>query len=318
MSLDNELKQRPATFSGSWYDSDPNNLSKKMANWIKEAKDNIVEWPKAPPKVLIVPHAGYDYSASTAAFSYAILERFKFDYKKIVLLGPSHKVHLDTGIQSSPYSSVSTPFGELSVMKDSSCGIKEISLVFDSSEHSLEMQFPFIKFIYKDGKGKDGKDVDVDIEILPIFVSNHNTSSSIQSLEKLWKDSCTLIIVSSDFFFFFFYYGYMPLLLSFQNNKKDINQYISDLDDEAKKAIEEGYESFKDYLERTENTICGRESILLVLKLISQFSMNKKGMRNDRSSPSTWTWLNYKYSSNVTDIGRSNRVGYVSGYYLAQ
>ena len=44
------------------------------------------------PKVLIVPHAGYIYSGSTAAHAYSELIPARGLVKRVVLLGPVHRV----------------------------------------------------------------------------------------------------------------------------------------------------------------------------------------------------------------------------------
>ena len=44
------------------------------------------------PKALIVPHAGYVYSGSTAAQAYAQLAPWRKAIRRVVLLGPVHRV----------------------------------------------------------------------------------------------------------------------------------------------------------------------------------------------------------------------------------
>ena len=46
----------------------------------------------APPKALIVPHAGYIYSGPIAASAYARLCSYRGRYTRVVLLGPCHQV----------------------------------------------------------------------------------------------------------------------------------------------------------------------------------------------------------------------------------
>ena len=44
------------------------------------------------PKALIVPHAGYIYSGAVAATAYALLVPLAAEIKRVVLLGPVHRV----------------------------------------------------------------------------------------------------------------------------------------------------------------------------------------------------------------------------------
>lgn len=313
-NLISEKLERPASFAGSWYPSNSSILFTKMTEWIENAERRIVNWPSNPPKIIIVPHAGYSYSAPTAAFGYCILRRFKSNYKRIILLGPSHKVYLTPSIQSSSYQLLSTPFGSLSTVQnhDISAIITKFSHSVDIQEHCLEMQFPFIKFIYQNIQ-------DDNIEILPLLVSNHEIHSSpplIQKeLLKFLKDQDSLFILSSDFCHWGRNYDYIPLpslpsssSIEFIDN---INKFIDELDNRAMNAIEGGYESFKKYLQETKNTICGREVILLTLKMIEQLAKEK----NDSNMKlSLWNWISYTCSSKITDL-KGNRVSYVSGYY---
>ena len=45
-----------------------------------------------PPKALIAPHAGYIYSGPVAASAYARLRPARGHIRRVVLLGPSHRV----------------------------------------------------------------------------------------------------------------------------------------------------------------------------------------------------------------------------------
>lgn len=48
----------------------------------------------APPKALIVPHAGYPYSGAVAAAAYALLEPLRQRVNRVVLIGPSRRVYV--------------------------------------------------------------------------------------------------------------------------------------------------------------------------------------------------------------------------------
>ena len=47
-------------------------------------------------KALIVPHAGYVYSGETASRAFHLLQKKRNAFRKITLLGPSHRVWLNT------------------------------------------------------------------------------------------------------------------------------------------------------------------------------------------------------------------------------
>jgi len=52
------------------------------------------------PRALIVPHAGYVYSGPVAATAHSRLIPFKEKYRRVVMLGPCHRVPL-SGLASS-------------------------------------------------------------------------------------------------------------------------------------------------------------------------------------------------------------------------
>ena len=45
-----------------------------------------------PPAALIVPHAGYVYSGPTAALAWVQAESLRERLRRVVLLGPTHRV----------------------------------------------------------------------------------------------------------------------------------------------------------------------------------------------------------------------------------
>ncbi|HPY97309.1 MAG TPA: AmmeMemoRadiSam system protein B [Candidatus Cloacimonadota bacterium] len=95
---------------------------------------------------LIVPHAGYVYSGSSAAYAYKHLQ--DRDIKRVFLIAPSHR-----GGQS-PFSALSydklkTPLGDLQVDTKIVEALNQdrnfyFNAFYDKQEHSLEVQLPFI------------------------------------------------------------------------------------------------------------------------------------------------------------------------------
>ena len=101
-------------------------------------------------KGLVVPHAGHIYSGPTASFSYELLQRMKGSIKTIFVIGVSHHVHFK-GCALSPCTVIETPLGnidiDLEIMQELSQSklFVQINKEEDEDEHSLEMQYPFIK-----------------------------------------------------------------------------------------------------------------------------------------------------------------------------
>lgn len=134
----------------------------------------------------------------------------------------------------------------------------------DCEEHSLEMQYPFIVHTMnqKDSNNNGG------YTIIPLMTGRLNSSTVMQYAEILlpyFLDPKNLFIISSDFCHWGKRFRYTP----YDPAKGDIDQYIKWLDHEAIHFIESNnLIGFTDYIQSTKNTICGQDSIKLLLQLI--------------------------------------------------
>ena len=84
-----ESIRRPAV-AGTFYPGDP----RQLAAEVEELLDGVEHFePRmGHPKALIVPHAGYIYSGPVAAAAYDELLPARGIVKRVVLLGPVHRV----------------------------------------------------------------------------------------------------------------------------------------------------------------------------------------------------------------------------------
>jgi AmmeMemoRadiSam system protein B len=101
---------------------------------------------------LIVPHAGYKYSGPVAAHGYYKLASAGI-FESIIILGPNH-TGLGSGVSTMTEGEWSTPLGDVSVDADLAREIADSSDLVDvedeahRNEHSIEVQLPFLQFIY--------------------------------------------------------------------------------------------------------------------------------------------------------------------------
>ena len=100
---------RACAVAGSFYSNEKQELSIQLKKLLKDAK----EFKKENINAIVVPHAGYVFSASTAALSYKTL---KPKYKTIFLLGSSHHVSLN-GASIFTQGSYQTPLGKIKMNK---------------------------------------------------------------------------------------------------------------------------------------------------------------------------------------------------------
>ncbi len=96
----------------------------------------------------VVPHAGYRYSGPTAAYVYARLRRHAGQVRRVVLVGPAHRVPLN-GCAVPTTARWRTPLGEVPIDPAVSGLAGAGQAVADDAphtpEHSLEVQLPFLQ-----------------------------------------------------------------------------------------------------------------------------------------------------------------------------
>ncbi len=179
------LAREPAV-AGTFYPANPEELHAMIAGFLGE----VVEAREAVPKAVIAPHAGYIYSGPVAASAYARLAPARETIRRVVLLGPSHRVPF-RGLAVSSAEVFVTPLGSVAVDR---AAVEEIAAfpqvqVLDQAhalEHSLEVHLPFLQ------------DVLSDFAVVPIVVGDSSPEEVAEVLDKLWGGEETLIVVSSD------------------------------------------------------------------------------------------------------------------------
>jgi len=113
--------------------------------------------PAGPRQVvgLVAPHAGYVYSGPVAAHAYAALAADGRP-EVAVILGPSH-YGLGTVVSVSPADGWETPLGMVAVDRALADAIATalpwpaVSAAAHELEHSIEVQLPFLQYLYGDG-----------------------------------------------------------------------------------------------------------------------------------------------------------------------
>jgi hypothetical protein len=142
------------------------------------------------PKALIAPHAGYIYSGPVAASAYALLRPLRQTIKRVVLLGPVHRVWV-RGLALPSVSWFDTPLGRIPLDAEAMQALRRLPQVEvnDSAhamEHSLEVHLPFLQSVLED------------FSLVPLAVGGANPEEVAQVLDAVWGGEETLIVVSSD------------------------------------------------------------------------------------------------------------------------
>lgn len=144
-------KIRDSIVAGSFYSNDPYVLKLQIEDFLKNAENYNLKNIKA----IICPHAGYIYSGQVAAFSYKQIAGKKYD--SIIIIAPSHSEYFDY-ISVYDGDAYNTPLGKINIDKERCQLLVDYDKTIKFSEnghyneHSIEVQLPFLQYIYKDFK----------------------------------------------------------------------------------------------------------------------------------------------------------------------
>ena len=186
---------REPSFSGMFYADTPAEL-KKQIEWCYKHKlgpGTLPEINKAVNRTivgLIIPHAGYMYSGPVAAHAYKELARSGL-YDTVVILSPNHTGY-GPGVSIWAKGAWRTPLGEVQVNEEmAQLLISDIINADETAhiyEHSIEVQLPWLQYLYGD------------IQIVPItmMAQDYEIAQIVgKAVAKHMRN--TIVIASTDF-----------------------------------------------------------------------------------------------------------------------
>lgn len=270
---------RPAYCAGRWYPSQPDELRNTIQALLDAADDPAL--PKKP-RALIVPHAGYRFSAPVAAQAYHTIENR--DYRRVIILAFSHRnASRYRGIDlPRDLAACETPLGHVPLDRPICDKLLQSPLFaphdnIDAGEHSLELQLPFLRYLLPDAK------------IIPLLVGRMEEDDYTAAAKALLEviDNQTLIVASTDFTHYGPDFGYVPF-------REDIPDNLRKLADSSTAALNQAdYDGFVDHLEDADDTICGRNPVRLLLRILAmQGGAQGKRVGFDTSGNLTGDWTN--------------------------
>lgn len=141
-------------------------------------------------KALILPHAGYVYSGPVAGTGYRCLAAERDAIRRVVLLGPSHRVAF-AGVALSAHHAFASPLGEVAVDVPATAALLGLPGVqwleaAHADEHALEVHLPFLQMAL------------AEFLLVPLVVGAASVATLSTVIEQLWDGPQTRIIVSSD------------------------------------------------------------------------------------------------------------------------
>ncbi|MFO8110259.1 MAG: AmmeMemoRadiSam system protein B [Thermoplasmata archaeon] len=189
------MVRKPAV-AGQFYPGRESELRKKI-EWCFKHKSGPGSLPKEigsdrELKGLVVPHAGYEYSGPVAAHSYA--ELYEDGHPDVaVLIGPAHG-GLGAGGASVGDQDFKTPLGVAEADSGLTQEIARGPIRLDNrahrGEHSLEVQIPFLQYLFQD------------IKIVPVLINKQDFDTPTQVgkiLGEAIEEKNAVVIASTDF-----------------------------------------------------------------------------------------------------------------------
>ncbi|MDP7180638.1 MAG: AmmeMemoRadiSam system protein B [Candidatus Woesearchaeota archaeon] len=258
---------RKPIVAGQFYESSPTELDKQLNNcFTSKFGPGDLPLKKRTKETIgvIAPHAGYEFSGPCAAWAYKEIAESKFP-DTFILLGLSH-----SGYPSCvSLNDWETPFGIVENDKEFGNALINSSNIPQNeeahkSEHSIEVQLPFLQFISKDNPNK--------LKISPIIVSpDINPGDIAKSIHNTIKtlNKQVIVIASSDFTHFGEHYNYNPF-------KENIKENLYKLDKTAiDQIINLNSYRFLDHIQQTGATICGKYPIAAIIELSNLLNAKK-------------------------------------------
>ena len=208
---------RHPVVDGLFYPAAPAALRAQVADYLAAVGADDSDAGRPPPKLLITPHAGYEYCGAVAASAYARLsikcgfatlldprggragrspalgalrDQRARSISRVAVLGPAHRVALD-GLAAPRSTAFETPLGEVALDVAALARLDELPQVVRNDraherEHSIEVQLPFLQALL------------CEFSLVPLVVGEADAEAVAQVLELLWGGDETLIVISSD------------------------------------------------------------------------------------------------------------------------
>lgn len=178
-------RTRPPAVAGLFYPDTAADLRAAVNCYLAQS-----ESIQPAPKAIIAPHAGYIFSAAVAASAYAGWQGLGDSVRRVIVLGPSHRVYL-RGMALPAADTFRTPLGTVGIDQQAHSQLAALpGMMIDdtahATEHSIEVQLPFLQTLFSD------------FELVPIVVGDAPAEMVAAVLERLWGGDETRIVISTD------------------------------------------------------------------------------------------------------------------------
>jgi hypothetical protein len=254
--------------AGIWYPADKEQLRADVRKYMNETEAAA---PQGRVVACIVPHAPYETSGAIAGAAFKLLQPGQYD--RVIVLAPAHYSKF-RGCSIPSVQAYRTPLGDVILDGPTIRALDRSTLIevravhytatieraqLHEREYTIEVVLPFLQ----ERLGE--------FLLVPLAVgdfldyqnrTDENAISAVAETIGEYVDDRTLLVVSSDFTHFGNNFSYRPF-------RENILEGIEALDRQAFSLIlKRDYRGFLAYLEETGNTICGKNAIAILLKLL--------------------------------------------------
>ncbi len=180
------MNVRKAAVQGIFYQADESRLRQDIDQFLEPDPPGLGD----SPKVVIAPHAGFVYSGATAAAAYRCLLPYAATIKRVVVLGPAHRVYLQ-GMALPSVAAFSTPLGDIPLDVECMASIGELPGVSVDDEahrleHCIEVQLPFLQVVLEE------------FTLVPLVVGHYDPHGIGAVIDAVWGGRETLLVISTD------------------------------------------------------------------------------------------------------------------------
>lgn len=187
------MNTKQPNVAGIFYPEQADELNAVVSFMLEKAQQKATEIAKEEGlniPLIIVPHAGYVYSGQVAADSYHYLKSSGDQIKRVVVLGPAHRVAIK-GCATVEEDYFQTPLGDIPIDKALVESLMQLPFFKENShahinEHSIEVQLPFLQHCL------------TRFSLVPVVCGQVSTREMATIFSLLPKADDLLVVISTD------------------------------------------------------------------------------------------------------------------------
>ncbi|MBP3730045.1 MAG: AmmeMemoRadiSam system protein B [Mailhella sp.] len=268
---------RKPNIAGTWYPEDPRQIESLFSPWTERPAKDL------HPAALILPHAGYAYSGEIAAE--ACSHVFPGQYKKIIILAPSHRMAFSGVVSVEPCGEVETPFGPAVFgreLHERLHSLPHATCFADAhaAEHSIDIQLPLLRRFFPECQFGA-------LLVGDFIYAGGNAAKQMEEIASALRamlDKETLLVISTDFTHYGKNFAYTPFTEHIPRNMEELDRRVWEAFASGRTDI------FCDFIRHTQATVCGASAMLLLLQLLpGQATFTRIDYANSGLKTGDWT-----------------------------